>query len=139
MGCDIHLVVEAKTDKGSWAAINTMNTVARLTAEGAGVTYVYPAAEDRNYTRFAALAGVRGEGPAPLGLPDDASETARFLCSEWGGDAHSHSYMPLAKAAIIFGATSEHSGEKIPSNYFFGVPVSSLGEREYRIVFWFDN
>lgn len=140
MGCDIHMVVEAKADEGRWVAVNTMNVVRTHNDETGATITACPIAEDRNYKRFAALAGVRGEGPAAKGLPSDLSETARYMVDQWGGDGHSHSHMSLAKAAVIFGATGENpDGHKVPTEHYFDVHPYALTEREHRLVFWFDN
>jgi hypothetical protein len=53
-------------------------------------------ATGRNYHLFAALAGVRGDGPEPKGIPEDASETIkRALPYDDYGNYHSHSYYSL--------------------------------------------
>ncbi len=136
MGCDIHGVVERKHN-GKWVACKVLQ---------------HPdPARDRNYERFAALAGVRGKGPEPKGFPDDASETACMLRDDWGRDGHSHSWLPIAEAAAIFAATqwwapnqkpdafpSKEWVEKYPSCHYFDVDSVPDGN-EYRLVFWFDN
>jgi hypothetical protein len=99
-----------------------------------------PVTTDRNYARFAALAGVRGEGLEPRGIPDDASETTKYLVELWGSDGHSHSWLPAEEAAEIFLATdhAQTPGEyktKFPASYFLGVE----GTAEHRLIFWFDN
>lgn len=118
MGCDIHGWVEKKTDKG-WVGIAELK-------DG-----------ERNYGRFTMLAGVRGDGPDPLGIPDDASQTTEHFIEEWGDDGHSHSFIPLTEAAQIFAATAFNSASKDPIYDHFG--VDGDGEQNYRLVFWFDN
>jgi hypothetical protein len=103
----------------------------------------FPPATGRNYTRFAALAGVRGEGPDPKGFPADASELARMLEKEWDGDGHSFSHMSLEEATNIFTTTQDENsitdfGKKFPKYFFFGVEHED-GFENFRIVFWFDN
>ena len=89
MGCDIHGWIEKKVyDK--WVAVGEFR--------GCGL--------ERNYERFAQLAGVRGEGPDPKGVPEDVSDTAKFHIDEWGVDGHSHSYMDLEPALDLFFETS---------------------------------
>ena len=130
MGCDIHALIERKVgDK--WIMVNRL--------EGK--------ATDRNYQRFAALAGVRGQGPIPKGLPNDISDSGRLYADEWDGDAHSHSYMDLKEAISIFTDTVdfpniplEKKMEKkirLPAFYFFDVDDYDIDK--HRIVFWFDN
>jgi hypothetical protein len=107
-----------------------------------------PVATTRNYARFAALAGVRGEGPAPRGIPGDVSETTQYLIDEWGEDGHSHSWLELDEAVKIFvetGSDEKEVGEdppywrKWPYSFFFDVDEEKATEHDYRIVFWFDN
>ena len=55
---------------------------------------------DRNYYLFGILADVRNRGGVepinyPKGIPDDASSGYRYMCEQWDGDAHSHSYFTL--------------------------------------------
>lgn len=133
MGCDIHLVLERKTGDG-WLGIH--NFPYYDTREGSD----WPLARERNYDRFAALAGVRGEGPEPKGIPQDASPLARYESEEWGDDGHSHSWLPVDEAAKIFLATERLPNDwckQYPADFFFGVNDDHPGE--YRIVFWFDN
>ena len=140
MGCDIHLVLERKTDAG-WVGLNSFEMHHDRNAE-----YSFPIAGDRNYGRFAALAGVRGDGPQAIGLPDDISALTAELVREWDGDGHSHSWMPLKSAAKIFAETESFGakrGERDPIEYYFGVYFdggrSATSVEDYRIVFWFDN
>lgn len=147
MGCDIHLVLEKKhADK--WVGIDTYNSHTQpkwLVAKGMS-GYSSPVVRERNYERFAALANVRGDGPAPRGVPDDASDTSRLLIEQWGGDGHSHSWLPLAEASNIWmktaGPNDDEFATKYPTSHFFGVDVSEGSNEkisDYRVVFWFDN
>ena len=123
MGCDIHGWVERKVgDK--WVAERELPD----------------AATNRNYERFAALAGVRGDGPEARGLPTDISDTARMHANDWGVDGHSHSWLPVADALPIFLETARGLtdwAQRYPSEEFFGVDIDE--RHEWRIVFWFDN
>lgn len=54
----------------------------------------------RNYHLFAILAQVRTWDTSesisePKGIPDDASYAYKYMCDQWHGDAHSHSYLTL--------------------------------------------
>jgi hypothetical protein len=128
MGCDIHGWVEKKV-RGNWIGIRPLTD--------------HKKARERNYHRFAALAGVRGEGPQPRGLPLDASDSAAYDAECWDGDGHSHSWLPLAEAVPIFvecryqGEERSDFAKKYPASYFFDVEEEDLSD--YRIVFWFDN
>ena len=148
MGCDIHLVLERRSGS-KWFAVNTFQGHANANRKaGDFMAQTYPAATQRNYTRFARLAGVRGKGPEPKGLPLDASETTKFLSDDYGEDGHSHSYMSVEEAVRIFSDTERWRDDekedgyarKYPASFFFGVEPSR-GETidDYRIVFWFDN
>ena len=145
MGCDIHMVVERRTPR-SWVTVNTMTGHhMRWPREGGGLDWSAPVATARNYRRFAMLAGVRGDGPPPRGLPDDISETAKFLSDDWGADGHSHSWIEADEAARIFLATEYDEVDpdsfkaKFPLSYFFGIETDDANEDDFRIVFWFDN
>lgn len=128
MGCDIHGWVEVKVgDK--WVAVDRLKDV------------------DRNYKRFALLAGVRDchkESVAtPKGIPNDVSDSARYDIDQWGADGHSHSYMPLADAAKIFletDPTPSNHEKKYPLDAFFDFEEEDdLNISNVRLVFWFDN
>lgn len=112
MGCDIHGWLEVK-DNGKWVAISELED------------------RERDYGRFAKLAGVRGEGERePLGIPPDISDTARFHINKWGIDGHSHSYLKTDEVVEIF----EESFYKV-----FGFDEECVEGYETRLVFWFDN
>lgn len=127
MGCDIHIATEKRVDD-KWVMVTRAfwNTAART----------------RNYHRFAALAGVRGDGPPPRGLPDDISDSTRLFRDEWGDDGHSDSWLPLHDAARLWLETER--GEvndfmrKWPESHYFDVELESY-PGVYRVVFWFDN
>jgi len=128
MGCDIHAAVEKKVGD-HWVMIDRLE---------------YPQkAVERNYKRFSALAGVRGTGPDPKGLPEDISESAKLFVEEWEGDGHSHSFLELTEAAKIFLATDfDRDGDfknKYPLSYFFDIDDEKVQVGHYRLVFWFDN
>jgi hypothetical protein len=90
MGCDIHMFIEYKVGDGPWTAdkhhINVKDDDYEY-LEQVGVT-------ERNYNLFAALAGVRGPGPANKGLPEDVSYIIKNDTdpdTEYSDD-HSHSW-----------------------------------------------
>jgi hypothetical protein len=94
----------------------------------------------RHYERFARIAGVRGDGPEPRGLPDDISETAAYLAYKCAGDGHSHSWLSLKEACDIWEDTSTTKHDN-PADYWFGAYPEDGDKKwdDYRIVFWFDN
>ena len=130
MGCDIHIAVEKKVRDG-WVMVDRLHYQTNKDAC------------NRNYRRFAKLAGVRGDGPEPKGLPADISESADLYVEEWEGDAHSHSWLPAEEAAKIFLETEyEHEErsdyrKKYPLEHYFGIDDEKSSD--YRIVFFFDN
>ena len=161
MGCDIHMTLEERVD-GKWICIDTFASHHSRYAKPDSFMdgFSCSTARSRNYERFAALAGVRGEGPAPRGVPDDVSETTRHLIAKWSGDGHSHSWLPVAEAASLFlktewlpvaeaaslflktewvppGVELSDFVVKYPESYYFNVESDCLDN--YRLVFWFDN
>lgn len=141
MGCDIHIVLEKYDDEFGWVGVDTFIGHESSYTKG----YSSPIACERNYARFAALAGVRGDGPAPRGIPNDASSTTKLLIKEWGADAHSHSWLPLVAAAREWniehyaGVKPNEFREKYPAAYWFGVGDEVNKMDKYRVIFWFDN
>lgn len=142
MGCDIHLCVERRIERG-WVCVNiAMPIHTWVNTESAFPGFCPNVATERNYDRFARLAGVRGPGPLAKGMPPDASESVRYLIEvKWASDGHSHSWMSVREAAKIFKETEyrklDGSNAKYPEYYYFGVESNSADD--YRIVFWFDN
>lgn len=124
MGCDIHGWVEVKVGN---KYVATKQLVDR----------------ERNYKRFAALAGVRdydGSSKAePKGVPTDVSDAVKRRIESFGSDGHSHSYLPLVEAAHIFLKTAYEASDydqKYPASTFFGYEENDLSKA--RLVFWFD-
>lgn len=136
MGCDIHMVLEQKIGEGSWIGIHHFPYY-----RSSGGTHHFPDAIGRNYRRFAAMAGVRGDGPEPRGLPEDVSVLSQARSDHYGSDGHSHSWLPVREAAAIFLASEygepDDYAKKYPTAHFFGVEPEDADD--YRIVFWFDN
>ena len=61
MGCDIHIVAERLTAPDTWIGIRDFHSFHDKVGG-----WCFPAALERNYERFAALAGIRGDGPIVL-------------------------------------------------------------------------
>lgn len=141
MGCDIHLVLEKHDEELGWIGIDAFRGHRDRKGE-----YSSPHATDRHYRRFAALAGVRGGGPEPRGVPGDASALTRLFVRDWDSDGHSHSWLPVAEAAKIF-SKRFYSEEKpldpksyeaeYPADYWFDADDAQADK--FRLVFWFDN
>ena len=105
----------------------------------------------RDYDFFARLAGVRGDGPEPNGVPPDASTLTQRCVSRWGSDNHSHGHMTLrefVKRKII---SDDSLVEAAKSKLQGGDPIAEyLGDYldddssitlddNTRVIFWFDN
>ena len=162
MGCDIHMVLE-KRIKRRWVGVNAFPYVhatvyafddkAREHKSLTGSTHWQ--VRDRNYNLFAALAGVRGEGPLAKGVPDDVSDLAQMEIDRWGADGHSHSWMLMGEALPIFIVAgqlgpqaaavlsafqngTEHALDDYMEN-FWSIDPDSETLDDYRLVFWFDN
>lgn len=105
----------------------------------------------RDYAFFGRLAGVRRDGPAPNGVPPDASVMTQRVVARWEGDGHSHGHMTLrefVKRKILDDNTLAEAVKSKPQG---GDPIAEyLGDcvDEYnditlddntRVVFFFDN
>lgn len=141
MGCDIHLHAEIKLD-GVWYCYSSPNI-------------------QRNYELFAKMAGVRGFGPEPRGIPNDLSKVVQLSYDEWGSDAHSASWLSvdeIQKLEHWLEAEYQDRKKKYPDapyyypemewGYLFGNGFGSFNEhrssypkeiQDVRFVFWFDN
>lgn len=166
MGCDIHMVVEKRDkERERWVGLHAfpyarVTVYGRIEGQEERVTV-----EDtthwrmrwRNYGLFAAIAGVRGKGPAPRGMPDDASDLAVMEVDEWGSDGHSHTWMLLSEAlrpfvvhqieeaawaTAVAGKLTGMDDWEWAGSFLehFGVSLND-GETldDYRLVIWFDN
>lgn len=155
MGCDIHIVVERNWD-GKWVGMRTDRGFVRGGYNGEETDWVYPDVGQRDYAFFARLAGVRGDGPEPLGMPRDPSDLTLALAKEWEGDGHSFSYLPLKEFAERWCAEDEAfiatmAAERLKGEsraYARLLDRASIGVfdayddmdlDDFRVVFWFDN
>jgi len=106
MGCDIHVYVEYRiTPTAPWQAAPEHINV-KEDEEYERVNSVD--STGRNYELFAALAGVRGDGPDAKGLPDNVSDLIRLAAEQWDGDGHSHSYYSLDEFEEILKQTCDY-------------------------------
>lgn len=165
MGCDIHIVVEKKWND-RWVGLRELgfmtvderDPIFREDRDGRRfpVRYVASPAWSRNYDLFAEIAGVRGAGPEPRGMPDNASELTQMLSEQWGCDGHSHSWLLMDEALPIFikhqlgerwmvdaARNNVLSGEARARaealDVLFGIEYGDAPLDDFRIVFWFDN
>jgi hypothetical protein len=148
MGCDIHVVLEKKFG-GKWIGmreLSSMQIYLPVAEDNYAKRYVFCNASSRNYGLFARLAGVRGEGPEPKGMPEDASELARALYDN-NSDLHSHSWCTLEEYLEHLVAASSSPARvlltdspemKDPYVFFFNM-YPPEDDEEYRVVFAFDN
>jgi hypothetical protein len=176
MGCDIHLVIEtpinqetpAKDHTGGWRFIHDFPYVERGMFSGFddspedGPRGLWFRARARHYDFFAALAGVRGEGRVPKGVPPGVAPHTRELLDSWGGDGHSHTWYYGHEFAAIWGsldtAKADYAAARLrgevreepPANYENRAGYSSpyhvwcgrqlLGtDLDCRVIIWFDN
>ena len=171
MGCDIHFVVEVDFDFAREA--DTMEAPRGHVPQWVGVystghtpnmarnpddmycTARYAWCDERDYDFFAAIAGVRGEGPEPNGIPEDASELARIYIDNYGVDGHSHGHMPLIdfvrakmriRADMVTAAEVTHKLTGKPDRLRSDAPLeyaladlSAYQDDSVRVVFFFDN
>ena len=104
----------------------------------------------REYKFFARLAGVRGDGPEPNGVPPDASAMTQRCVMRWEGDGHSHVHMTLrefVKRKIITDVTiADAAKSKLqggdPIAEYLGDCIDGDGitlDDNTRVIAWFDN
>lgn len=104
----------------------------------------------RDYDFFARLAGVRGDGPEPNGVPPDASALTQRYISRWRDDGHSHAHMTLrefVKRKIITDVTiADAAKSKLqggdPIAEYLGDCIDDDGitlDDNTRVIAWFDN
>ncbi len=167
MGADIHMYLEKKLPTDEWAVVQTFSHAYRqafgLEKEGPNIyaNMMFWQLEGRFYRLFAKLAGVRGEGPEPLGIPPDASPLYQWYVEEWGGDGHSHSWCSAQEFVTKYIESIEDQGgsseiEKMYASHvlergtnsavlqflevYAGVAVSEDDKADdYRFCFFFDN
>lgn len=143
MGCDIHVVAEARTD-GVWTAV----TEPIFPGDQFDVMHGRPLVVEpfgwRSYSMFTLFAGVRdrGEGIRPIseprGLPADATEESRnALGHEFDYDMHSRSWLAVADLLGVDQDVSGFLGDIYDEHL---AVLQALGKPDdVRIVFAFDN
>jgi hypothetical protein len=152
MGADIHMVLERKNlDTGNWVGLHAFSyvqhpvtTKQKRINDGEDYPFDFTGwdVRHRNYSLFAALAGVRGDGPEPRGIPEDVSELAQMEINHWGSDGHSHTWYSIREALPLFVAhmmPEEILGSRRPylANDLFNVDADEVDE--HRLIIWFDN
>ena|SRR3990167_1143062 len=155
MGCNIHMFCEVFSKVlNKWETVgavfkNNCYRPERLPTISDGEDSFSPFTlhpfQNRNYTLFTILAGVRSEGNLPIiseprRLPKDVSPYVQRRSDEYDSDGHSHSFLTLAELEKF-----DWKPYLSDSNMaFFALHVlQSLRKLkrfgEVRIVFWFDN
>jgi hypothetical protein len=105
--------------------------------------YLFWKATNRNYELFAAIAGVRGAGPAPKGIPFDASDLSIMTIKAYGSDGHSHTWLSEEEAIRTWAPlvlkdsdwVAPERRQKV-GNY---LGMDDVGHDQYRLVIFFDN
>ena len=165
MGCDIHFVVEVRRPGGEygeveqrWLVCHDSSTSGRHhfgewgnSDETRDIRHVtFDQFEHRNYAFFAALAGVRGDGPAPIGLPPDATGNSLYRLDKDDG-IHSQSWLSLEKftQAYLKGYRPEEAMKTLVKDQLKDLILDTLKVDpkrrqyfplgDYRVVFGFDN
>ena len=154
MGCDIHFVIERRFGDrwvGVYSSVYTpqVPTAGESRGEEMDAWKRRAAFKQRNYDFFARLAGVRGAGPDPQGMPEDASDLA---VAEFGDDCdlHSHSHLPYEEFVHRWVLSGELISRWIVDSMAGGVDKQRFKENvtgvigltdvaDYRVVFCFDN
>lgn len=154
MGCDIHFTIEKKINN-KWVGVFSTDLTPRMPSvsydhhEIGTMTNVVPAMKNRNYSFFAALAGVRGDGPEAKGVPDNASPLTKAAVESWGTDGHSHSWdklddfmtlhikhtdSRLYKKLLV--QTLKGEAKEVLQGLFWEGPEERA---DMRVIYWFDN
>lgn len=161
MGADIHLYLEKKLSTDVWVTVQTFNPIGRLAVgleSRNPYDWMFFELSGRNYALFAKLAGVRGEGPDPKGIPDDASLLYRHYVREWASDGHSYSWCSAPEFVTLYLETMDSQstmvkhyakwvldrGRNAAVLTFLDTYCATRVEEDddannYRFVFFFDN
>ena len=96
----------------------------------------------RSYHLFGVLAGVRTWDYdeticEPRGIPSDASYAYKYMCDQWDGDAHSHSYFTLEELLEVDWTSKD-------LKWFQDTTIKKMKSidpdpKKIRAVFFFDN
>jgi hypothetical protein len=162
MGCDIHIIYEAKTKTGEFISLpravkegQSEQSVPSLPREEGDLGYASWPFNWRWYGMFGFLAGVRNYSEVPRmpwwdrGLPADASEHAKNALGEDDYDIHSRSYIDIAELELFdyeqqfvnkrrAASPAESYRELLGPNFFKSIEICKNAGVE-RIVFGFDN
>lgn len=152
MGCDIHFYIETRPDKKADWTLETFHDMSE-DQDNPEFIDVSDTHLDRDYSMFALMAGVRGEGPEPKGIPHNMSKDLQNEYVRWDADGHSHSWMTVdeLKDAIDqyfdgkpwfdtdYTRVYEKASKWLIDEMAEAQLLSSGLEPQVRFVFWFDN
>lgn len=143
MGADIHFVIEENMGEHGWVGIYDTDSPFAYKISGSF------AFKNREYNFFARLAGVRGDGPEPNGLPEDASALTVARATQWGSDGHSHGHRSLEGFLQIYleatGRITDYAAAKLKgeeTSFLSGLAHIERSDKdlsEFRVCYWFDN
>lgn len=173
VGTDIHIYAETKiklSGQERWVFYRDYERISSKVFDGFRIldekghplsavvdpVHLWYRVDGRNYAFFSALAGVRGPGPEPRGLPSDVSDVVGQKASMWSSDGHSHSwyyaedFAPIfvehhitederkvhAKNILEYG--SDGAMRAVLADYL-GIDTNRELDNKFRFVFWFDN
>ena len=121
MGCDIHAIVEFEDRHGDTSSL-------------ALDEFWVP----RNYPLFAALAGVRGDGPPPKGRPEKETKwlSDSGMKSRYHGHSHSWATVEEWELALV---SSETGSPEYWAILAAAKELIARGVQQVRISYWFDN
>ena len=155
MGCDIHFVLEKrKKGKDNWLGVYSTSAPSpeRATSRNTDCHDHGVLLEQRDYRFFAALAGVRGEGPEPNGLPEDMSELAQDFVDGWRENGHSHGHCTAFEFISTWDLanndgklTAEATKRRLAGNLYAANSLYALlgiyfdEFDDFRVVYLFDN
>lgn len=106
MGCDIHVMLEARCYPGGsgavWVNVDNWRHNPYFGIDSEPQMIVQPIYKCRDYELFSFLSGVRNYGGNPSfgfdrGLPEDVSKHTAEEYARWGEDAHTPGYATLAE------------------------------------------
>ena len=148
MGCDIHAYAEVLL-KGRWHQAGEVGydwNYDTVTHEETRILAIKDVYDERNYTLFGILAGVRVDDEEPIierrGLPSDVSKELKKRSDNMGADGHSHHYYyvdELVENKLRF-VGREYVKSFVPEVIDYLVGLGKFpGVEDVRFVFWFDN
>lgn len=149
MGCDIHAYYERKIND-KWESMHPNDWQSVTDSEDGMKDLPWELTLlNRDYWLFSMLARVQGEFEYsffPKGMPDDVCTAIKTVYDSWAEDGHSHSFLTIKElkhkaTELLLEPLTPHIENNINGlqKLIKQFPDVSLGDENYRIVFWFDN